>query len=541
MTFLELRDRLRENSQDYGLYYLLGNYYLDKNLEQAYLCYEQAGHYCHAEKDKAVISAAKQKLKEKGIAVPGVSVVILSYNAEAEIKLCLSSVRDSIPESESEIIVMDLCSDDGTVAALKEQQGIELIYSNAGDDSPTCYNWAIDAANPENDIYLLHNDVVVVSNAVFWLRMGLYENESVGATGSVSNCAQNYQQINEVYENPNDYLMYGMKHNIPMDCPYEQKLRLMGFSLMLKRKALNHVGEFDGRFFTGSCEDEDLSYRMIDAGYRLLLCRNSFVYHFGTESLQKKTTDYRQALVAAAEKFKEKWGFDYRYYNYERRSLIELMEPPSKDEVRILEIGCGMGATLGYIKNKYPEAQVYGIELVKEVAALGQKYLPDIIAGNIEQMEIPYPQDFFDYIICADVLEHLHDPEEIIRKLGVYLKPSGSLLASIPNIMHYSVVVDLLKGNFTYQDSGILDRTHLHFFTLNEIMAMFRHCGYQVKTVSGSRQSTELSQEDKMLYDAILRLPGIASAYNFETYQYFVKADIQKKIEREECTMCTYR
>lgn len=529
MTFSVLREGLFENPQDYGLYYLLGNYYLDRNLKQAYLCYEQAEYYCHVETDKAVISAEKQKLKEKGISVPGVSVIILSYNAAAEMKVCLDSVRDSIPESGSEVIVMDLGSDDGTLDILKEQAGIKLICDSDNDFS-LCYNRAIRAAEPDNDVYLLHNDAVVVPNAIFWLRMGLYEDAFVGATGSVSNCAGNYQQIDEVYENPNDYLIYGLKHNIPMDYPYEQKLRLVGFSLMLKRKALNHVGEFDGNFFLGSCEEEDLSYRMIDAGYRLLLCRNSFVYHFGTESLRKKMKDYRQTLAVATEKFKEKWGFDYHYYNYERRGLIELMGPPSKEELRVLEIGCGMGATLGYIKNSYKKAQVYGIELVGDVAKLGGKYLPNIIAGNIEQMEMPYPKGFFDYIICADVLEHLHNPEEIVRKLGIYLKPSGAMIASIPNVMHYSILLDLLKGNFTYQDSGILDRTHLHFFTLNEIMAMFRRCGYQVKTVSGSRQDTGLLKEDKALYEAVLKLPGIAPAYNFETYQYFVKADIQKEI-----------
>lgn len=536
--FSALENGLRNSPQNHELYYLLGNYYRETNLRQALLCYEQAEYYCQNEKDKCIISKAKQQLEAEGIAVPNVSIIILTYQSLAEIKACLDSVEDSMPGKRYEIIIVDNGSADGTETYLKEKRDIKLISNKENIGYPAGYNQAIKLAEAENDILLLHNDTIVMPNSIFWLRMGLYEEDSVGGTGGVSNFAQNYQQINEAYSSPDEYLKYGMTHNIPMEYPYERKLRLMGFALMLKRRALNKIGMYDEQFSPGGCEDDDLSYRMIAADYQLLMCRNSFVYHFGTESLLKGIPDPEQTQAINAAKFKHKWGFDYRYYTYERRNLIEIMGEIPQPDVKILEIGCGMGATLGYLKNKYPDALVYGVELEEEVALMAGKYLPGIISGNIEQMELPYPEGFFDYIIFADVLEHLHNPEQILHNVGRYLNPSGSVLASIPNMMHYSVILELLRGNFTYRESGILDRTHLHFFTLNEIMAMFGRCGYEIETITGSSQNTKMGEETAALYEALLKLPGIAPEYNFQTYQYLVKANKigQKSVGKGDCS-----
>lgn len=89
-------------------------------------------------------------------------------------------------------------------------------------------------------------------------------------------------------------------------------------------------------------------------------------------------------------------------------------------------------------------------------------------------MELPYDNGQFDYIILADVIEHLHDPEETLARLIPYLKKDGSFLCSIPNMMHISVISPLLQGRFDYTDAGICDKTHLRFFTLDSILKLFQ-------------------------------------------------------------------
>ncbi len=516
---------LQDNYTNYELYFMLGEYYLDSNPYQAYLCFENAEFYCSDTEDIAVIQQAEKQLAESGFGVPSVSTVILSYNAKEEMALCLDSLRKYGGAGRyGEIIVIDNASTDGVVDYLKEQSDIQLICNKQNAGFPAGCNQGIKAANPNNDIFLLNNDTIIAPNSIFWLRMGLYENTSVGGTGSVTNYAGNNQIISENFTSIEGYMEYAEKHNVPMKYPYEKKLCLIGFAYLIKRTALDAVGLLDERFTPGNFEDVDLSYRLIQAEYQLLLCRNSFIFHFGSRSFSKNVSEYNNLMMTNAHKFKQKWGFDGRYYTNERRDLTEYIEEAEEVPLKVLEIGCGMGATLGHIQNRYPNAEVYGIELSDRVVHMAKKYLPAIEQGNIENMPLEYPDQFFDYIIFGDVLEHLHDPQKVLKEMQKYLKPSGFILASIPNILHYSVILDLLRGRFSYVDSGILDRTHLRFFTLYEIVLLFRECGYKIDIVTKRKTSGAVNEEDRNMLDALLKVPGVVSEDSFEVYQYLIKA-----------------
>ena len=144
-------------------------------------------------------------------------------------------------------------------------------------------------------------------------------------------------------------------------------------------------------------------------------------------------------------------------------------------------------------------------------------------------MDLPYHKEFFDYIIFGDVLEHLREPEQILKKMESYLIPGGHIITSIPNIMNAQVIFELLHGYFTYQDSGILDRTHLRFFTEKEIYSMFTRAGYRIdemrlKSVYGL---TTTSAPYKEFFNQLLAIDGIASRDAFDTFQYLVLATKQ--------------
>ncbi|MCM1326547.1 MAG: methyltransferase domain-containing protein [Bacteroidales bacterium] len=513
------------NPSNYELYYMLGNYYLAVNPNQAFLCFENAEFYCDDAEDLAMIQQEERQLAESGFGVSPVSVVILSYNAKEEMALCLNSLRKyGGIGREGEIIVIDNASTDGVTDYLKEQKDIWLVCNTENAGFPVGCNQGIKIASPDNDIFLLNNDTVLAPNAIFWLRMGLYENVSVGGTGSVTNYAGNYQTITDKFASLEEYMDYARQHNIPMEYPYEKRLCLIGFAFLIKRKALDAVGLLDERFSPGNFEDIDLSYRLIQAGHQLLLCRNSFIFHFGSRGFSQDVFGYNRLMETNAIKFRDKWGFDGQYYSNERRELTEYIEEVGDAPLKVLEIGCGMGATLGHIRNRYPNAEVYGIELSEQVVQIARNYLPSVNQGNIENISLEYQENFFDYIIFGDVLEHLHNPQKVLMHMQKYLKSSGFILASIPNILHYSVILELLRGKFSYTDSGILDRTHLRFFTLYEIVLMFKECGYRIEAVTKRKTSGALSEEDKGMLDALLQLPGVVSRDNFEVYQYLVKA-----------------
>lgn len=525
-AFSCIRKGLLCNYRSYELYLLLGNYYEKENINQAWLCYENAEFYCDNKEDLDIILKYKSALEcNEAWSVKSTSIVILSYNVKELTQQCIESIRQNNLSSSYELILVDNHSTDGIREWLQEQKDIKLLCNSENKGFPYGCNQGIKMAEPENNIFLLNSDTIVPPNAIFWLRMGLYENDLVGATGSVSNRAGD-QLIQEQFNTIKEYIAYGEKNNIPRTNPYEKKIYLIGFALMLKRQALDNIGLLDVRFSPGLYEDVDLGIRLNREGWQVLLCKNSFIYHYGGGD-GKNDRQWNELFYQNALKLKEKWKFDIRYYTYARWELINLITHKQDQPIHVLEIGCGMGATLAKIQYFWPMSEVRGIEIDEHVADIGSNCL-DIIQGNIETMEIPYSENEFDYIILADVLEHLHEPEKVIKRLIPYLKKDGAFLCSIPNIMHISAFLPLLRGQMDYQDSGILDRAHLRFFTLDSIVKLFQRCGLTIEALSGMEADDPTEQETKML-DVLEKVPGVASRDTFLVYQYVFRAG---KMER---------
>ena len=153
---------------------------------------------------------------------------------------------------------------------------------------------------------------------------------------------------------------------------------------------------------------------------------------------------------------------------------------------RVLEIGCGHGHSLSFLKRERSAEFVAGVELVPEVAEIARQN-PDIdvvFTGDIEQMQFDFPAGHFDLIIASHVLEHVKDPWSTARKLGALLRPEGQLLGALPNIRHVKISVPLvLFGKFQYTEQGILDWTHTKFFTRQTIQDFLRSSGFVAQKI----------------------------------------------------------
>ena len=171
------------------------------------------------------------------------------------------------------------------------------------------------------------------------------------------------------------------------------------------------------------------------------------------------------------------------YYN---NSRLELLNKFTKGRNRVLEIGCAEGLFGEYLKQHGFAEEVIGIELFPDAANVAQTRLDKVICGDIEVMDhtgISLAPNSFDYIVCADVLEHLRDPWVIVSWLETLLNGEGRLIVSIPNIRHWSVVFPLLfKGEWTYRTQGILDQTHLRFFTRKSAMDLIQRTGLKIES-----------------------------------------------------------
>ncbi|MBE7158984.1 MAG: class I SAM-dependent methyltransferase, partial [Rhodospirillales bacterium] len=149
------------------------------------------------------------------------------------------------------------------------------------------------------------------------------------------------------------------------------------------------------------------------------------------------------------------------YFGMERSEIFPLLPAVCHD---VLEIGCGNGGTMAWLRTKRDLHRAVGMELMPEQAVEARHSFDEVITGNIEQQELPTGR--FHLILALDVLEHLVDPWGMIQRLHKVLRPGGSLLVSLPHVGHYSVALRLmLLNHWTYQSDGLLDRTHLRFFT----------------------------------------------------------------------------
>jgi 2-polyprenyl-3-methyl-5-hydroxy-6-metoxy-1,4-benzoquinol methylase len=156
---------------------------------------------------------------------------------------------------------------------------------------------------------------------------------------------------------------------------------------------------------------------------------------------------------------------------------------------RILEIGCGTGEFGAAIKRQ-SDVEIVGVELVESAAAMARQHLDQVITADIQCQTLDLPAQSFDCLVCNDVLEHLVDPWSVLARLRHFIRPEGWLVTSIPNVRHHKVVRRLLwPGEWRYEDKGVLDRTHLRFFTRASARALVEGAGFEIVRDEGIHRS----------------------------------------------------
>ena len=167
------------------------------------------------------------------------------------------------------------------------------------------------------------------------------------------------------------------------------------------------------------------------------------------------------------------------YYGKPRPEVAELVPADAR---HVLDIGCAGGGLGRTIKQLRPSAQVRGIEPVEAAAAIARTVLDDVSVGTAESVLPPgWPRP--DCIVLSDVLEHTTDPWAVLLRWRAQLAPGGTLVVSLPNVTHKSVLSPLLRGRFDYEEDGVLDRTHVRFFTRSTAIELIESGGFEVTSL----------------------------------------------------------
>jgi O-antigen biosynthesis protein len=194
----------------------------------------------------------------------------------------------------------------------------------------------------------------------------------------------------------------------------------------------------------------------------------------------------------------------------------------------VLEVGCASGIQSKILKEQLL-CRVTGIEIDPEAADDAKEYCDDVIIENVEQIDFKkiFHGRKFDVILFADVLEHLRNPGKILKEIRHLLKDDGYVVASIPNIVHGSVIYQMMKGEFDYKEYGLLDDTHIRFFTIKNIYGTFEKAGYVISNID--RVFRPVNETE---FNVIIATDEDKNILNYmnknnsesETYQFVIKA-----------------
>lgn len=156
------------------------------------------------------------------------------------------------------------------------------------------------------------------------------------------------------------------------------------------------------------------------------------------------------------------------------------------EAARVVEVGCSRGALARAYKQRHPSSHVLGIEIDPTYAAAARSHCDEVRIGNVEELfrngslSDLHPAQCW---VFGDCLEHMQDPWQVLRLAKTYLSPDGCVCACIPNMQHWSIQLRLNTGKLEYADSGLLDRTHLRWFTRHTMVQLFESCGFQIASI----------------------------------------------------------
>jgi len=202
------------------------------------------------------------------------------------------------------------------------------------------------------------------------------------------------------------------------------------------------------------------------------------------------------------------------YFSGQRIDVADMV--PS-NSARVLDVGCGYGG-LGRSLLARGVRQLWGVEITVDASPHLDGVYSGHWIGDVEQFHMPKDAEKFDCIIFADILEHLRDPWKTLARYLQWLKPGGCVVASIPNVRNIALIYKLfIQGRWRYEDSGLLDRTHLRFFTRHEIIELFNEAGLEIELLRENRENFSPLRQ-LVLFPLLFLMPDLGVC------QYLIRA-----------------
>ena len=430
------------------------------------------------------------------------SIIIVTYNNLNYTKECIESIYKYTEKDSYEIIVVDNHSTDETRKWLKDQKNLKVIFNEENLGFPKACNQAIEIAEKDNDILLLNNDTIVTTNWLKNLKICLYSDDKIGATGAVCNHNENEQGCNIIYDNFQKMQDLAKENNQSNPSKWEEKTFLIGFCLLIKREVMQKIKYLDEEYSPGYVEDNDLSLKILEAGYKLMLCHDCFIHHYLGTEFRKDIHKLYQILDKNRLYFYKKWGFSAFCFDDIKQGTLKVLGSPKK----ILEFDCGIGATI--LKLKYQDSNriIHGIE--KDISKVKiAKHFTKIYSTLDEVKDFDY-----DCILIGNLLENVYNPRYFLKQIKKYLKDGASIIGEIENAASFKNIMGLVKDHwYKNQDSKI------YRYTFTDLQELLEEEGYKIEFVFSWYD--RYREEDKKIIEKLKQIQD----KNYDVVSYTVR------------------
>lgn len=409
------------------------------------------------------------------------SVVIPARDALAHIEICFTTLLSELKDIPYELIIVDDASTDGTQEWLVDK-GIRSIRHDKPQGLAACVSEGARLL-PAACTLVLSPDTFL-TKATFVRLLAALPDERAGVVGAISNAFPRADLPNPSYESYDDFLSFAADWAASPHAPHPPAPMLcLDYTAMLfNAQAISALSSNGGNLFDPLYVDS-LSHALYDACLRIHQAGGSV--RAAKDAYVHQNSNAPADSAEAERHFRAVWAFDPSYSANARQDLLALVDF-SKSPKRVLEVGCAAGADFLALRDRIPDGDFAGIE-INEGAAKIAGLFADVAAADIETMEKPDWENRFDLVILGDVLEHLRDPWRALRNIARMMCPGGELIISVPNVAHVSVFYEMLQGKWNYVDAGILDRTHLRFFTRRTAIELLTQAGLTLKRDSSNR------------------------------------------------------
>ena len=386
---------------------------------------------------------------------PLVSIVLLAYNKLDYTKQCIDSIYKYTEDVDYELILVDNGSADNTydyfktLSEQRPQTRVVHLVNNQG-----CIGGFNEGMKVAEGKYIatVCNDFIFTKRWLSNLVKCIESDPTIGYVSPAANYISNRQQVDLVFDNLEEMQLKAAVYNQSDPSKWEERIRLMPNVLMIRREVLQVVGYYDPLFYYGEFGDDDFSFRVRRAGYKLVFCNDTFVYHYGHVTVG---VDQQQnnSLELSRKLFKDKYkGIDPWIdvvYDVNLVNLIDAQDIEPHQEVKVLAIAPRCGNILLMIKNKLKEK---GINHVTLYAYTDnplyyedlQSICKNVSVGKIEDIAGSYQSLQFDYIVIAEPLNTFGHVKQLMENTQHLVTPKGKVICNFINSVSASIINKML-------------------------------------------------------------------------------------------------